>query len=102
MFDIWEETPVDLSEASRIIPGNPSKQSLYIWTTKGIRGVVLETVQVGAKRFTSREAIGRFVAALSDPAKVAEVKANTPALRSPREQKRAAKKAGERLKKAGA
>jgi hypothetical protein len=102
MIDIWAEKVIDLSEASEIIPGNPSKQSLYVWTTQGVRGTVLETIQIGARRFTSREAIGRFVAALSDPAKVAEVRANTPALRSPREQKKAARKAGERLKEAGA
>ena len=34
------------------------------WARIGVRGVKLETVRVGGKRATSREAIGRFFAAL--------------------------------------
>jgi hypothetical protein len=39
--------------------------TLYRWSTIGCRGVVLETIQIGATRCTSREALERFFAALS-------------------------------------
>jgi hypothetical protein len=38
---------------------------VYRWTVAGYRGVVLESLQVGCTRCTSREALGRFFAALS-------------------------------------
>jgi hypothetical protein len=38
---------------------------LYRWSTIGCRGVVLETLQVGGTRCTSREALQRFFERLS-------------------------------------
>jgi hypothetical protein len=42
--------------------------AVYRWASRGIRGVRLEWVQVGGIRYTSREALDRFVAALSGAA----------------------------------
>jgi hypothetical protein len=39
--------------------------TLYRWSTVGCRGVVLETVQIGATRCTSVEALQRFFEGLS-------------------------------------
>ena len=39
--------------------------TLYRWSDGGCRGVVLETIQVGGSRCTSREALQRFFEALS-------------------------------------
>jgi hypothetical protein len=36
------------------------KSTCWRWATRGVRGVVLETVQVGGTRCTSREALQRF------------------------------------------
>ncbi|HET6249493.1 MAG TPA: DUF1580 domain-containing protein [Tepidisphaeraceae bacterium] len=37
------------------------------WRTRGIRGVVLETVKIGGTRYTSAEALARFVERCSTP-----------------------------------
>jgi hypothetical protein len=39
--------------------------TFYRWATIGCRGVVLETIQIGGSRCTSREALQRFFEALS-------------------------------------
>jgi len=38
---------------------NPS--TVWRWSLRGVRGVVLETFSVGARRFTTNEAFARFV-----------------------------------------
>ena len=61
-LDLSQEHLVTLTEASRIIPGSPHFSTLWRWYQRGIRGTRLETVIVGGRRFTSREAIKRFIA----------------------------------------
>jgi len=57
-----------LQEAAREIPGRPHISTVLRWCLKGIKGgIKLETILVGGKRFTSVEAIERFVARLSAP-----------------------------------
>ncbi|WP_422927034.1 DUF1580 domain-containing protein [Singulisphaera sp. PoT] len=34
--------------------------TIYRWSTSGCRGVVLETIQIGGSRWSSREALQRF------------------------------------------
>ena len=57
----------------RIAPtaGGPEDHvsTLYRWATAGCRGVVLESIQVGGTRCTSREALQRFFERLSQPAR---------------------------------
>ncbi len=65
MIDIDHETMRLLSRAPKDVPGRPSISTLMRWASKGIRGVVLETVLIGGRRYTSVEAIGRFVRRLS-------------------------------------
>lgn len=65
VIDITKETPVSLNEARASLPGRrsgkrPTLACMYRWSTKGCRGVILETIQVGATRCTSREALQRF------------------------------------------
>ena len=48
--------------AGNSIPGRPARCTLFRWTFKGVRGTRLETLLIGNKRFTSREAIARFIA----------------------------------------
>jgi hypothetical protein len=40
-------------------------QTFYRWSTTGCRGTILETIQVGGSRCTSREALARFFQALT-------------------------------------
>lgn len=42
------------------------KSTLFRWGQRGLRGVVLETVQVGGTRCTSQSALWRFFAALAE------------------------------------
>ncbi len=65
MIDIDHETMRLLTQAAKDVPGRPSISTLMRWASKGIRGVTLETVLIGGRRYTSVEAIGRFVRRLS-------------------------------------
>ena len=65
MIDISTEEVITLAEAARSLPrrraGRPVHLScVYRWTTVGCRGVVLEHIQIGSTRCTSREALQRF------------------------------------------
>jgi hypothetical protein len=62
MIDTTTETLIRFQEAGRHIPGNPCLSALHRWRMSGCRGVWLETILVGGKRFTSLEAIQRFIA----------------------------------------
>ena len=63
MIDPATETLIRFQEAGRRIPGNPSVCALHRWRLSGVRGAKLETLLVGGTRFTSVEAISRFIAA---------------------------------------
>ncbi|GDX93702.1 hypothetical protein LBMAG46_37120 [Planctomycetia bacterium] len=69
MIDSRSETLIRLEQARREFPGKTlvSLAALHRWRLKGVRGVVLETLVVGGARYTSREAIDRFVAAQNAP-----------------------------------
>ena len=72
MIDISLETPIPFTQAADELPrrrrGRKTHVScVYRWSTAGCRGVVLESIQVGGTRCTSREALQRFFDALSQP-----------------------------------
>lgn len=74
MIDTRCEQIVTLAEAAAILPRRrggkkPNIATLYRWTTAGCRGTVLEYVQVGATRCTSREALDRFFQRLTEQAR---------------------------------
>lgn len=65
MIDPSTETLVSLTEATKLLPcrrggKRPHVSCLYRWTQAGCRGVILESIQVGGTRCTSREALARF------------------------------------------
>ncbi len=64
MIDVNREQLVRLSRA--VIPGNPHPATRWRWASVGVRGQRLETIVVGGQRFTSQEAVQRFLAALND------------------------------------
>jgi hypothetical protein len=58
-----------LAKAGQHVPGGPVHVStLHRWRLRGCRGVRLETVTVGGRRLTSREAILRFIQATTQAA----------------------------------
>ena len=101
MIDPNSESVISLSEAARHLPRRrggkkPHISCLYRWTTAGCRGVVLESIQVGATRCTSREALARFFRRLTTGDA-----ADVPPARSVAQRERAVAKAMKELEQAG-
>jgi hypothetical protein len=61
MASLMSETLLSLSEAGRSLPRQPGPSTLWRWHRRGISGVKLETVVIGGRRYTSHEALRRFV-----------------------------------------
>ena len=63
-IDALTETIQSLHDATASCPKRHGKKAHistpYRWTTIGCRGVVLESIQIGGTRCTSREALARF------------------------------------------
>jgi hypothetical protein len=64
-IDTLIEQLISLSDAAKTLPvrrqgKRPHLATLYRWTSRGCRGVILESVQIGATRCTSKEALARF------------------------------------------
>ena len=65
-IDVQTETVVSFSDARSAFPGIDRRLSLatlHRWRLNGVRGVKLETILIGGLRYTSREAIVRFIEA---------------------------------------
>ena len=57
------ENIVTLGEACRLIPPSGiSPATIARWIQRGVRGARLETILIGGRRLTSREALQRFFA----------------------------------------
>ncbi len=105
--DLLAEELISLAAAARLFPGargavrvNPA--TVHRWCTKGTRTpdgnvVKLEFVRAGCRVLTSRQAVARYVAALSVAPESAEIPT-----RSPLARKRAADAAAAALKAMGA
>lgn len=67
MIDMESEDLLSLAEAAKILPGRPHVSTLWRWATPGVGPdrTRLETISIGGRRFTSRQALARFVLALS-------------------------------------
>ena len=62
-IDISSEKLLSLAEASKTWPGRPHVSSIFRWMAHGTRGCRLDSVLIGGRRFTSAEALERFIAA---------------------------------------
>lgn len=66
-IDVTQETPITLASAARLkIWGKPkgiNASTIWRWYSKGVGGVRLETVVIGATRHTTEEACLRFIEA---------------------------------------
>ncbi len=89
------ETIITLGEACRLVPPRGiSTACMARWIVTGVRGAVLETIRIGGRRLTSREALGRFFAAQNrDQTPVAVI--------SPKQRRRQAETADRQLQEAG-
>lgn len=97
-IDIHTERIIPINQAPKHFPGRPNVSSVYRWFGKGSRGARLETIVVGAKRYTSIEAIERFIerTTANSPGAVAPLSRPTS-----RQREAAIRKAERELAKAG-
>ena len=63
MIDFTVEEPIPIQAAPSHIPGRPALSTTWRWILVGIRGRILESGMIGGRRYTSREAIRRFLSA---------------------------------------
>lgn len=61
MIDVTTEKVIAIKDVPTLVPGRPALMTVYRWLNRGVRGRRLETVLVGGKRYTSQEAITRFI-----------------------------------------
>ena len=61
MIDIHTETLRLLKDVANQLPNRPHVSTLWRWHKRGCRGIRLETVVIGGQRYTSDEALRRFV-----------------------------------------
>lgn len=71
-IDLSTEAVVTLTEAPQHLPRRrkgkrPAVSTMFRWAQRGVRGVRLETIQVGGTKCTSLEALQRFCDRLSNP-----------------------------------
>ncbi len=101
MIDLERETLINLNQAARRVPGRDGRSvhisAIYRWINPGIAGVRLEAVRLGGRLITSVEALQRFAEGCSN----GSGDAKAPPLRSEKERRAAAERAGERLAEMG-
>lgn len=78
MIDPNSETLLSLTDAANTLPGRPNVTTVWRWRNRGVRGVRLETICLGGRRFTSREALSRFFAATTAAADGQPLRSETP------------------------
>lgn len=71
MIDLPNERVLSLTAAAKTLPERragkrPHVATLYRWAQRGLRGVQLETIQIGGTLCTSMEAMQRFFDGLAD------------------------------------
>jgi hypothetical protein len=77
MIDLQSESVVSLTAAAKSLPSRPHIATVYRWFQHGVRGIRLETVLLGGRRFTSHEALQRFTERLTAAAAGEPVPART-------------------------
>lgn len=60
---ILTETVIPLRDVSKHLPMRPCYQTVWRWTTRGLRGAKLESIKLGKQSATSVEAVHRFLEA---------------------------------------
>jgi hypothetical protein len=65
---LFAEDQILLSKAAGLFPGQrPNSTTLTRWSRRGVYGIRLETLRIGGRRYTSKQAIARFLEALNRP-----------------------------------
>ncbi len=61
-----------LTAVPSALPSRPHLATVWRWGLHGVRGVKLETLLIGGVRYTSDEAVARFISRLNEPGAVRE------------------------------
>ena len=61
MIDTQTERIIAIKDAPKEIPCRPAVSTVWRWISNGVRGHKLDTVTIGGRRYTSQEAIERFI-----------------------------------------
>lgn len=107
MIDHTTETMLSLSDAAKSLPNKPNPATVFRWTQKGCRGVILESKMLGGRRHTSEEALKRFFDRLSGGSGEAGTQPGSPSqtsgpsIRTSRQRKIATDQARRNLQSAG-
>ena len=83
MIDLSTEALVPWQQVAKHVPGQPHISTLHRWRLKGIKGRRLETLSIGGRRFSSLQAISRFITALN----AADAPSATPSFTATQRQK---------------
>ncbi len=107
MIDSQNESLLTLAQAADELPrrrrGRKTHVStLFRWSTAGCKGIVLETIQIGGTRCTTREALQRFYERLSQPHAVGDGCGPSSGSRSTVRRRRDSERAGAELEASGA
>ena len=86
---LLNEQRISIAEAGRRA-GNVKAETIWRWRTKGIAGVKLESFVIGGRRFTSVEALDRFITRVTEARDVQGRDSNQPEDRSPSTERRLA------------
>ncbi len=76
MIDLKDEDVMILDAVAAEVPATRAGKRIHPctirrWATGGVRGCVLETVQVGGRRYTSKRALTRFLSELTEARRTA-------------------------------
>jgi hypothetical protein len=93
---IDSEEPIPIKDSPKYIPGRPNLATIYRWFQRGVRGVKLQTIVCGGRRFVTRSALDQFMADTTAAASGQESPVRSPAARE-----RAVQRAERELKAAG-
>lgn len=61
MIDLSQEHLISLSQAAKAVPSRPGLRTVWRWVLNGVRGRKLDSVVIGGRRFTTTEAVSRFL-----------------------------------------
>ncbi len=62
-IDIEYEKLIAIRDIPGEVPNRPHISTVWRWIQRGCRGIKLETVLVGGRRYASRESLTRFIEA---------------------------------------
>ncbi len=76
MIDLAAETLIPLRDVPRHLPTRSNGKRIHIsacyrWMSRGVKGVVLESLRIGGSTYTSREALQRFAERLGAASNIA-------------------------------